>query len=188
MHSKEKDTTSLEPAKSTSTLDRFMQGTSHTSQSTKTQQKSIQKNSQTLTYSPQDSLVRLFRWLENGSDLKTCEAHYFMKLLGLQEKNDLAIYYLRMSQDSNFMTKEGHSKQSSPSWMSWGMMQNGKVSTANISFHKTGNGSSLSDILEGNIPDKYFLSETAVQGILTPAKNKKRRGIGSKSNCWSNRR
>jgi DNA (cytosine-5)-methyltransferase 1 len=44
--------------------------------------------------------------------------------------------------------------------MKWGMMQNGKCLTANISFHKTGNVSSLSDILEENVPDKYFLSET----------------------------
>lgn len=114
----------------------------------KMQQKSNQKNCQTSTYSVQDSLAKLFQWLEGGSDLKTREARYFLKSLGLRNKKDLNSFSLK-TLTGYFITIEGkHSQQFSQRLMSWGMMQNGKLWTANISPPKYEKGSSLSDILE----------------------------------------
>ena len=48
-----------------------------------------------------------------------------------------------------------------------GMMQNGRCSTPKISeFHKTGKDVSLSDILEGEVPQKYFLSKEQTEKIV----------------------
>ena len=90
----------------------------------------------------------------------------FLKLLGLQKKKDHLIYSLRTSEAYSLTTKEERLTQSSPRLMKWGMMRNGKCLTANISFHKTGNVSSLSDILEENVPDKYFLSESMTKKLM----------------------
>jgi len=50
------------------------------------QLKSTQEKSRILKCCVEDFLAKLLAWQENGSDLKTHEARYFMKLLGLQEK------------------------------------------------------------------------------------------------------
>jgi intein/homing endonuclease len=48
-----------------------------------------------------------------------------------------------------------------------GMMQNGKCSTLRTSeFHKTEKGASLSDILENEVPQKYFLSREQTEKIV----------------------
>lgn len=47
------------------------------------------------------------------------------------------------------------------------MMQNGKCSTLRTSgFHKTEKGASLSDILEVEAPQKYFLSKEQAEKIV----------------------
>ena len=52
-------------------------------------------------------------------------------------------------------------------WMKSGTMQNGSFSTQKISeCRKTGKGCSLSDILEDEVPEKYFLSMEQVQKIV----------------------
>jgi hypothetical protein len=74
--------------------------------------------------------------------------------------NNLAYFSLKTSK-GYFLTMRGElSEQSSPRLMNWGMTSNGKCLTARISeSHKTGKGSSLSDILEDRVDPKYFLSE-----------------------------
>ena len=48
-----------------------------------------------------------------------------------------------------------------------GTMQNGKCSTQKIlEYHKTGKDVSLSDILEGEVPQKYFLSKEQTEKIV----------------------
>lgn len=47
------------------------------------------------------------------------------------------------------------------------MMLNGKCSTPKIlEYHKTGKDVSLSDILEGEVPQKYFLSKEQTEKIV----------------------
>ena len=114
----------------------------------------------------QDSLVKLSRLQENEWVLKTQEVLSFLRLLGLRGKTSHLIYSLRTLKGYSVTTKGEHLPLSSTRLMKWGMMQNGNCLTANISFHRTGNVSSLSDILEENVPDKYFLSETSVSKMI----------------------
>ncbi len=59
------------------------------------------------------------------------------------------------------------SKQSLSRWMNWGTMQNGRCLTARIlESPRTENGCSLSDILEEEAPDKYFLSEKVARRLV----------------------
>lgn len=45
-------------------------------------------------------------------------------------------------------------------------MQNGKLSTLQITSHKTERGYSLSDILEEVVDQKYFLSKQQMEKIV----------------------
>jgi len=100
------------------------------------------------------------------ADLMIQEVHSFLKLRGLLKKKSHAIFFWKMSKVFYLTTKGRHSLPSSEPLMKWGMMQNGRLLTANISFHKIGNASSLSDILEGVVPDKYFLSEKMTRKLV----------------------
>ncbi len=50
-------------------------------------------------------------------------------------------------------------------------MSNGKLLTASISFRRIGKGFSLSDILEDQVDEKYYLSEKSVKGMINHANN-----------------
>lgn len=64
-------------------------------------------------------------------------------------------------------TKAGHLKQSSVHWMAWGIMCVGRYLTAKISeFHSHKIECSLSDILEDNVPEKYYLSRKQAEKLL----------------------
>ena len=60
-----------------------------------------------------------------------------------------------------------HAAPSSPRLMKWGMTSNGKCLTAKITeYHKTGNECSLSDILEEQVDQKYFLSSERMKILM----------------------
>ena len=60
-----------------------------------------------------------------------------------------------------------HLKPSSEPWTDWGMMWNGKCLTAKIlECPKIGNVCSLSDILEENVPEMFFLSAEKVSQLV----------------------
>lgn len=76
------------------------------------------------------------------------------------------LLFLRTSGDCS-ITKEGlRSRRSSERWMDWGMMWNGKCLTQRPTFPKAVSGSSLSDILETHVPNKYFLSLDRLQHLI----------------------
>ena len=63
--------------------------------------------------------------------------------------------------------EDGISPDFSLSWTKTGTMQNGKFSTQNISeSHKTENVVWLSDILEEEVDQKYFLSKEQTERII----------------------
>ena len=62
--------------------------------------------------------------------------------------------------------------------MKWGMTVNGNCLIANISFHKTGSESSLSDILEDKVDEKYYLSEKSVASIKEHKERHQKKGNG----------
>ena len=69
--------------------------------------------------------------------------------------------------DCLVITKAGHLKQSSVRWTNWGMMLYGKCLTAKISeFHNQEKDCILSDFIEKNVPDKYYLSRRQILKLL----------------------
>src|SRR5574343_1182902 len=152
--------------KLTNTQSKFI-STNLTTKTMETSQKSTQANSQTSTSSAVDSLVRHFLSLENEKDLKIPEGHYSLKLREYCEINNLDYSSLKMLKDCLVTTTAILSEPSSPRLQNWGMTYNGKCLTAKISESpRIGKECSLSDILEEQVDQKYFLSEKAVETIL----------------------
>jgi len=118
----------------------------------------------TTTSLPQDFHAKLLALLENAEDLMTPEELSSLKSQGYLKINSRSSLYLKMLKDFYLMTTETLSRPSSPRLQNWGMTFNGKCLTARISeSHRIGKECSLSDILEDNPDQKYFLSEQAIQ-------------------------
>ena len=82
------------------------------------------------------------------------------RLLERPNRSNHVFYSSKMSRAYSVTTRERHFEQSSPHWMSWGMILNGRCLTVKISkCRKTVKEFLLSDILEDTVPDSYFLSE-----------------------------
>ena len=78
--------------------------------------------------------------------------------------------YLFLENVKGLLNHDGgvRSRQSSEQWMSWGTVWNGKCLTADISeFHRIERGSSLSDILEESVDEKYFLSQKTIDRLMS---------------------
>lgn len=108
---------------------------------------------------------------ENSSASKVNVQVYFSQLqdlLGIQKKKiDPSIYLLRTLKTYLVLMEDATSLNFSLSWMKSGMMQNGKFSILKTSeFHKIGKECSLSDILEEEVDEKYFLSEEITKRLV----------------------
>src|ERR1041384_1683226 len=115
-----------------------------------TLEKWMKRKFQTSRSSVQDSHARVLVTLAKDWDSMTKEERYSLRSLGLLKKSDLKSYSLKMLEDYLVMTEAGRSHRSSPHYMSWGMISNGKLSTGCILFRKAAREYSLSDILESN--------------------------------------
>ena len=116
-----------------------------------------------------DFPARVFQSLENGWDLLTVqEGLCFLKLPVLPPLKDLHFCCLKMFPGSCRMTAAGRLTRSSVRWMTWGTMSRGRCLTARIleSPSPTG-GCILSDILETDVPERYFLSQTQMGRFLS---------------------
>lgn len=144
-----------------------------------TSELSIQKTSQITISSVLAFLVNHLVLQEKDWDLKTPEGRCFLKSLGLSETKDRDIFYLKMLRGYLVMTKEKLSRQYLGYSPTWGMSINGKFLTARIlEFHKTGKEYSLSDILEKQVDQKYFLSAKATQFLIRRSILNKKEGRG----------
>ena len=153
--------------KSTNTQLKSTKGTSMDTQTTVTQQKSTLKNSQTSTYLLEDFLAKHSQSLESVEDLTTPEAHSFLTSLGFSQKKDPDIWYSKTSKVYLVTTLAKLSRQYLGFSPTWGIELNGKYLTAKTSeFPKTESESSLSDILEENVDNKYYLSEKVKARLL----------------------
>src|SRR5206468_911477 len=77
------------------------------------------------------------------------------------------IFYSKTSKVYLVTTLDALSRQSLGFLPTWGIELNGRYLIAKTSeFPKTENGSSLSDILEPVVDDKYFLSPEATERLL----------------------
>lgn len=104
---------------------------------------------------------------EREKDLMIQEERCFSKLLELLPLKNLSISSSKMFPVCLIMTQAGHLKQSSVHWMSWGMMFAGRYLTAKILEYPSHEiECSLSDILEDNVPEKYYLSRKQAEKLL----------------------
>lgn len=120
-----------------------------------------------------DSPVRTSVLQENKvgypADVQDC----FMQLQDLygncKKKIDPACYSLKTLKIYCQLIEDMTSAPFSLNWMKSGMMQNGRFSTLRImESPKIGKGCSLLDILEADVPEKYFLSERQTAYITQP--------------------
>ncbi len=100
----------------------------------------------------------------------TQEELFSLKLPESLPLKNLNICYLRMFPDSCRMTKAGRLRRSSVRWMSWGTMSHGKCLTAQILMSPSQEKECiLSDFLEKDVPEKYCLSLSQIQKLLSGA-------------------
>lgn len=118
-----------------------------------------------------DSLVRTYPLQENKSDFKETVQACFSELCTLSDSSKKKInpltFSLRTLKICLVLMEDGISPDCSLKWIGQGMMQNGRCSTPKISeYRKTGKDVLLSDILEGEVPQKYFLSKEQTEKIV----------------------
>ena len=115
----------------------------------------------------EDFLAKHLVSLENAGDLTTPEGLYFLRLLGFLPTKDQDILYSKTSKVYLVMTGAKLSRQYLGFSPTWGMSINGKFLTAKTSVSpRIGKECSLSEILEENVDQKYFLSRKLVMGFL----------------------
>ena len=92
---------------------------------------------------------------------------YFASLGKCGKKIDLNGSSMKMLKECYRATEDLTSLPFSLNWMNAGMTSNGSYSTVKTSaFRKTESESTLSDILEDTVSEKYFLSENFVKRIV----------------------
>ena len=107
---------------------------------------------------------------ESRQDSKETGAVFFSELSGLfrtsKKKTAPCTYSLKMLKICLVSTGDGISLPFSLRWTKAGTMQNGRLSTLPDSSRRTGSAYSLLDILEDDVPAKYFLSREQTEKIL----------------------
>lgn len=124
------------------------------------------------TVGASDFLARTSALAEGNTDLEEAVHHCFSELCTLldssKKKRSLNGYSSRMLRTFLALTEDGISPDFSLNWTKQGTMRNGKFSTAKTSECRSiGKGVSLSDILEAEANEKYFLSEKATRRLLS---------------------
>lgn len=110
---------------------------------------------------------RISAWLANGSDSKTIQEELSSSRLPESlKRNGLHFFSWKTSPVCFRMTEAGRFLPSSPRLLNWGMISNGVCITARFSESpSSGAACILSDILETNVPESYFLSTAAMRKI-----------------------
>ena len=127
------------------------------------------KTSPTLTSCAEASLAKAIAWLANDKDSKTHAEPSFMKLCGLQKKNNPRLYFSKTSPDYSAVNKETLFKQSLKKWGNWGIYVSGKFLTADFSESLSPVAeSSLSHILQSQteVGEPFFLSPKAMTTVI----------------------
>ena len=107
------------------------------------------------------------------------EELFSLRSAELLKQKEYRIFSLRTSKDYLITKMEELLESSSLRWMNLGMTFNGSVLTAKISeSHRIGNEFLLSQILETEPDQKYFLSESAMQRMVNRAQKHKEKGNG----------
>ena len=136
-----------------STLDTFRASRSPTMPAASTRTQCL-----TLMYFVEDFLARLSRMPDEGLASPTPGVMSALRSHGLLEPKNHRFYSLRTCQAYLLTQKGQHLRPSSLRWMRLGTMRSGRCWTANVGYRKAGAVSTLSDILEERVPERYFLS------------------------------
>ena len=127
----------------------------------------MERNSAKLTLLLSDSLVRIYQSLEKDEALKVLEVVYFLKRRGLFVNVDPLILSLRMSKGFLQATTEKTLKSYCEKLPTLGYMSaNGNCLILLGFYPKIESGFTLSDILEKEVDERYFLSEKAMAGLM----------------------
>src|SRR5574344_960815 len=133
----------------------------------KTSDKLIQQQCRILKFSVADFLVNLLALQEKDEDLKTHEALYFFFFHGFCPTKSPDILYSKTLKAYLTTTVEELSQLSLAFSPTLGIKCNGRfLILSSLAFLKTGSACTLSDVLETNVSEKYFLSQEAIQRIL----------------------
>lgn len=124
------------------------------------------KKSQKSISSPRGFPASLLVWLDNDWDFKTPEEHSFLKLLGFLPTKDPDIFYSKTLRAYYLMTAEKLSRQYLGFLPTSGIELNGKFLIRRAGSPRIERGYSLSDILERNPDERYFLSEKMMAGLM----------------------
>ena len=129
-----------------------------------------------------DRLVSHFQSLEKGRESTIPEVFSYLKLHGLSDPNDHAIYYLKTCKAYSVSKMGKLSETGSGSLMNYTMMSRSVIITLRITYRRTGHVSSLSALLEPpeKVPEKYYLSNKQELALIAKAKKDKanRNGFG----------
>ncbi|MPN40413.1 hypothetical protein SDC9_187950 [bioreactor metagenome] len=131
-----------------------------------------QKKSQEQISGASDSLAKTYRLQENSEDLVENEVDSILALLtssrAKKKKINPHSYLLRTLKTCCQSITDGILPQFYLNWTKQGMMQLGRCLTLKISeSHKIGSVCSLSQVLEAEVDEKYYLSEEKTQQLLS---------------------
>lgn len=144
-----------------------------------TLEKSTQQTSHRMTSFAEDFLANRLALPGKGKVSRTLVERFSSRYSELRRTTDLACYSWKTLKDyyprpssmkqvtlSQEPTEESLKQSSSP-WKTWGCGGSTKFLTARITgSHRTGKECSLSDILETEVPDRYFLSSNQVESLM----------------------
>ena len=132
-----------------------------------TQEKLYPNSYSISTLLPADFLAKASQSQEQEKDLTIQEERCSLKLQELLPLKNLSISSSKMFPVCLTMTQAKHLKQSSVHWMAWGMMCAGRYLTAKILESRNHEiECTLSDIIEKNVPEKYYLSRKQAEKLL----------------------
>ena len=131
----------------------------------------LKKMNHTLQTGQSYTTAKTSQLQENSLDFKETVQACFSELCTLSDSSKKKInpltFSLRTLRICLVLMEDGISPDCSLKWMKGGMMLNGRCLTPKISeCHKTEKGASLSDILEGEVQQKYFLSKEQTEKIV----------------------
>jgi len=133
------------------------------------------KRSRNATSSRPGSRVKTFPLPENVRDWPERAQDSFGKLSESLKRFCPAGFSLKMFPDYSLPTTAATSESFKARWENSGMAWRGASLTANTSeYPNVVDECSLSDVLEPSVPEKYYLSPRACQGILKRAERRGR--------------
>lgn len=103
---------------------------------------------------------------------------YSLSLPESSETSDLRLFSLKTSEVFLSIIKGKPSKKSFLRFLNWGILLSGVCLTQEVGFPKNENASTLSDIIEPIVPEKYLISKNAAAQICTRS-SAERKGKGS---------